>query len=634
MRPTTPIPPGEISPRVLPRAWMALGALLAIASLLLVTQFGSSDEQVATPVAGARLPGAAPWARRSQPHRSSAGRPAASSSGSGAAATPVGATATSSASGLAVRGGEWTTFAGGATRTTPFGAETVTVGSQKTEQFLTVRKRQGVRTWRWQLDAGTLEPKSSVGGRIDLLAGKTNSGLSIAPVAILDGRWPLGHPGRHALAPRADRPAAGRSPSTSTTAKLSLPYVIDPAANYPTPLRLRSTASTAIPTSWVLNGATGAANTLDVHTARAERSRLLPVQPRRREPDRRHAGATATGRGWVVDPLGGATGFPAGHVELHRRDRHHRHAHWSPARPVLAVGIWKGTFAGPAVRRDPGRDRRSSGPEPAHPADAEDDDGQLHPAEVLAGRRRDALRRALAPSDRRDQHGTATNRRLALQVNDASSLIAHPAADSTAPTPALVDHGGHRRLPDRDDAVLPRRRRGELRVRQHDDGRRLGRVPVDLSRNRTDRVDARLRERHHRPGLPVARPTAGRASPSNPSGTVDHERGQRARRRPRRASRSRTTRPCPQRPARSTATGLVGTGGLYSTSTNARADVHDRAPTPALRARRDRPPAPARGGDAARRRAGERHVRRLRRRSRRSPRIRSARTRTTPPAAS
>ena len=48
-------------------------------------------------------------------------------------------------------GSSWRTHGRGATRPTPFGSETVLVDETKTEQYLTVTKHQGLRTWRWQL---------------------------------------------------------------------------------------------------------------------------------------------------------------------------------------------------------------------------------------------------------------------------------------------------------------------------------------------------------------------------------------------------------------------------------------------------------------------------------------------------
>src|SRR3954470_8569879 len=61
----------------------------------------------------------------------------------------------------------WQHFANGVMRRTPFGHETVTVGPGQAEQFLTVARRQGARTWEWNLGT-TLEPRSLPNGTIDL----------------------------------------------------------------------------------------------------------------------------------------------------------------------------------------------------------------------------------------------------------------------------------------------------------------------------------------------------------------------------------------------------------------------------------------------------------------------------------
>ena len=61
-------------------------------------------------------------------------------------------------------GGKWNRFEHGAVRSTPFGSESVVVTPTRAEQFLTVRERQGERTWRWRLGTGKLKPKFRVDG--------------------------------------------------------------------------------------------------------------------------------------------------------------------------------------------------------------------------------------------------------------------------------------------------------------------------------------------------------------------------------------------------------------------------------------------------------------------------------------
>ena len=57
------------------------------------------------------------------------------------------------------RAGAWSRFAGGVQRRTAFGTETITVAADRTEELLTVAKRQGPRTWRWKLQTSGLEPR-------------------------------------------------------------------------------------------------------------------------------------------------------------------------------------------------------------------------------------------------------------------------------------------------------------------------------------------------------------------------------------------------------------------------------------------------------------------------------------------
>ena len=59
-----------------------------------------------------------------------------------------------SLSGLGTGRGNWARFARGVARPTVFGHETVVVTPEKAEQFLTVERRQGLKTWRWRLAAG------------------------------------------------------------------------------------------------------------------------------------------------------------------------------------------------------------------------------------------------------------------------------------------------------------------------------------------------------------------------------------------------------------------------------------------------------------------------------------------------
>jgi adhesin/invasin len=140
-------------------------------------------------------------------------------------------------------GRRWSAFAHGTQRPTSFGFETITVDSATTEDFLTVNRRQGVRTWRWQLDARNVEPRLGADGGIGFVGGNIASQLRIPPVKIQDGagaditpsgsRWSLIRKhGAWSLELRLD------------DSHLPLPYVIDPATDYgPTTVYLTNALS-------------------------------------------------------------------------------------------------------------------------------------------------------------------------------------------------------------------------------------------------------------------------------------------------------------------------------------------------------------------------------------------------------
>jgi hypothetical protein len=124
-------------------------------------------------------------------------------------------------------GRAWKHYAHGAERPTPFGRETVVVGSRTTEQFLTVDRRQGERTWRWRLQTGGLTPRLNQDGTVVLHDGAL-SGVSVDPARILT-------PGGRDITPAGLRWSVGRQGGAwwlslrVDDTKLPLPYVIDPA---------------------------------------------------------------------------------------------------------------------------------------------------------------------------------------------------------------------------------------------------------------------------------------------------------------------------------------------------------------------------------------------------------------------
>ena len=132
-------------------------------------------------------------------------------------------TLTTRDSGLA----HWGHFTHGASRKTPFGSEIVTVAPGQVEQYLAVAKRQGTRTWEWNLGTN-LNPEPRSNGSVDLFeTNRSAPEFQILPVRILDRegksitpaglRWKLqkrGHSWRLRL--------------QLDDSRLPLPYVIDP----------------------------------------------------------------------------------------------------------------------------------------------------------------------------------------------------------------------------------------------------------------------------------------------------------------------------------------------------------------------------------------------------------------------
>ena len=123
--------------------------------------------------------------------------------------------------------GAWQRYGGGVTRATSFGRESILFGINRAEQFLTVARRQGTRTWRWQLDATHGVPRLDAGGGVSFAGAGSLAGLRILPVAILDRsgrdvtpaglRWSLDRQGSGwVLGVRLD------------DRRLPVPYLVDP----------------------------------------------------------------------------------------------------------------------------------------------------------------------------------------------------------------------------------------------------------------------------------------------------------------------------------------------------------------------------------------------------------------------
>ncbi|HKO73924.1 MAG TPA: hypothetical protein VJU01_01285, partial [Gaiellaceae bacterium] len=128
--------------------------------------------------------------------------------------------------------GDWHRFENGVSRPIAEGAETILVDGPTLEQFLTVRKRQGLRTWQWRIDTEQV-PRVGDDGAVAFLDTKLHrlTDVSIAPAAILDDK------GKD-VSPKGLRwEVVQRSGSWWLTlrfddAGLPLPYVIDPAVTH------------------------------------------------------------------------------------------------------------------------------------------------------------------------------------------------------------------------------------------------------------------------------------------------------------------------------------------------------------------------------------------------------------------
>jgi hypothetical protein len=125
----------------------------------------------------------------------------------------------------------WQRYGNGVSRATAFGHETITVEAGKTEQFLTVDRRFGRKTWSWKLDGARISPRLGGGGSVELLQRGNQPLLRVLPAAILDSA------GRD-ITPAGVQWSLARAASgwllelSLDDSDLPLPYVIDPAIAY------------------------------------------------------------------------------------------------------------------------------------------------------------------------------------------------------------------------------------------------------------------------------------------------------------------------------------------------------------------------------------------------------------------
>ena len=213
------------------------------------------------------------------------------------------------------------------------------------------------------------------------------------------------------------------------------------ASNYPSPLRLRSIAS-SVTGSALLNSTTSAADatTSNVSVNNAADNGWYVFPPGTQSTTRfASIPTTPGGTGWIVDPAGGASGFPAGTWTFSVKTSVPS-ATLDPGTALLTVGMWKGTISGatftpvgPALLAptdDPGSHDLRSGLNTTTSTSYALPKFSLGAGETLFV---ELWRHQVAGiSD-----PAAANRTLQLVVNDGTSQLSHPAADGTAPTHSL-----------------------------------------------------------------------------------------------------------------------------------------------------------------------------------------------------
>ena len=217
------------------------------------------------------------------PPRSSARRPPVCASASSPAATASPAPP-APGSRRPARRRDRPRHANGVSQTTDFGSAAVVVDGERTEQFLTVTRRQGKHTWRWQLDT-SLVPRVGNDGAVVFLErlSRRVAGPVLAPVQILDAR------GRN-VTPEGARWSTGLNRKgwelrlTIDDGELPLPYVIDPAVDHPCHPPSRTTAPPAPPTSASRIPQAVAANDLLTSRRFAVPAQSPPSLPRRSGP--------------------------------------------------------------------------------------------------------------------------------------------------------------------------------------------------------------------------------------------------------------------------------------------------------------------------------------------------------------
>src|ERR687898_76607 len=132
------------------------------------------------------------------------------------------------AEGKAVR--RWRRPEHGVQRESAVGRETILIDESSAEEFLTVSRHHGRRTWRWQLDT-KLQPRVAPNGYVGFFNGNRLAAIEIDPVAIFDARGrdvtPKGL--RWSVARRGDQAWLELALDDS---ELDVPYTIDPTISF------------------------------------------------------------------------------------------------------------------------------------------------------------------------------------------------------------------------------------------------------------------------------------------------------------------------------------------------------------------------------------------------------------------
>ena len=213
------------------------------------------------------------------------------------------------------------------------------------------------------------------------------------------------------------------------------------ASNYPSPLKLLKTTSTSVPTSMKIGTTTGTVFTAATTTPAQNATGYYVFAPNGSSTTAAalptiHPDAT----GWVLEPAGGATGFPAGPWTFTVKTQANT---TTAGKAILTVGMWKGTLGGsgftatgtiidPSAGDDPAaQDLRAAVSQPKSTAVAYN----LTKFSLAAGETLfvELWRHQTAGIN----DPVALDREVDLLVNDGGSAITHPVPDDTAPAHAL-----------------------------------------------------------------------------------------------------------------------------------------------------------------------------------------------------